>query len=238
VTTRTAATLCLLILSCAGPAAAHLGLHYPTSRYGDHVLKDGPCGIAGGARSEPVTVLSPGAQIEVVWDEYVDHPGHFRIAFDADGDDDFIDPPCLSGCTTHAPEIARYSNGSVLLDGIADTPDGGESRALVTLPDVECEHCTLQVIQVMYDKPPYVTPGNDIYYQCADLMLRRAAPACAGDCDGNGHVSVEEIIRGIAISLGGEGLSACAAFDAHGDGVVTVDEIIAAVAAALGDCHA
>jgi hypothetical protein len=24
----------------------------------------------------------------------------------------------------------------------------------------------------MTDKPPYTTPGNDIYYQCADLVLR------------------------------------------------------------------
>ena len=25
---------------------------------------------------------------------------------------------------------------------------------------------------MMYDKPPYTTPGNDIYYQCADLVLQ------------------------------------------------------------------
>jgi hypothetical protein len=33
----------------------------------------------------------------------------------------------------------------------------------------------------MYDKPPYTTPGNDIYYQCADLILREGgAPPDAG----------------------------------------------------------
>ncbi|MFA9472798.1 MAG: hypothetical protein ACERNK_19695, partial [Deltaproteobacteria bacterium] len=47
--------------------------------------------------------------------------------------------------------------------------------ATVTLPNVTCDNCTLQVIQVMYDKPPYTTPGNDIYYQCADLVLREGA---------------------------------------------------------------
>jgi hypothetical protein len=164
-----------LSLALASPAPAHLGLRYPPSRYGDYVLKIGPCGSAGGQRSDHVTVLEPGASIEVVWDEYVNHPGHFRISFDDDGDDDFVDPKCLSGCNTRAPQIESDSNPAVLLDHIADTPSGGEGRAMVTLPDIECERCTLQVIQVMYDKPPYVIPGDDIYYQCADLVLRRAA---------------------------------------------------------------
>jgi hypothetical protein len=225
----------LLGVALASPAAAHIGLRYPPSRYGDSVLKEGPCGLAGGARSDHVTVLEPGAQIEVTWDEYVDHPGHFRIAFDDDGDDDFVDPACLSGCDTRTPEIETYSNGTVLLDGIADTVGGGLSHATVTLPDIECERCTLQVIQVMYDKPPYTAPGNDIYYQCADLALRRALPGCTGDCDGDGRVTIEELITGIRISLGEAPLSDCAAFDG-GDGRVTVAELVAAVAAALGSC--
>jgi hypothetical protein len=89
----------------ASPAAAHIGLRYPPSRYGDFVLKEGPCGVAGGTRSDNVTELQSGAPVEVVWDEYVDHPGHFRVAFDSDGDDDFVDPICLSGCDTRSPEI-------------------------------------------------------------------------------------------------------------------------------------
>src|SRR6185295_14915715 len=97
----------------ARPAAAHLGLRYPPSRYGDAVLKSGPCGIPGGARTNNLTELEAGASIEVVWDEYINHPGHFRISFDADGDDDFVDPACLSGCSTTTPEIERYSNASV-----------------------------------------------------------------------------------------------------------------------------
>lgn len=164
----------VLALALASPAAAHLALRHPRSRYGDTVLKVGPCGVAGGARSDNVTVLEPGAAIDVGWDEYVDHPGHFRIAFDADGDDDFVDPTCSSGCDSRSPAIELYSNAAVLLDGIADTA-GGLGSARVVLPDVECSNCTLQVIQVMYDKPPYVLPGDDIYYQCADLVLRRSS---------------------------------------------------------------
>jgi len=227
-----------LALVLAAPAAAHLGLRYPPSRAGDDVLKEGPCGIAGSRRSANVTELEPGARLEVVWDEYVDHPGHFRIAFDVDGDDDFVDPMCLSGCDTRSPEVETYSNDTVLLDAIADTPQGGESGAAVTLPDVECDRCTLQVIQVMYDKPPYAVPGNDIYYQCADLILRRARPACRGDCNGDGRVSIEELVSGIGISLGAAALEACAALDEDGDTRVSVDELIAAVASALHECPA
>lgn len=227
----------LTALALVGPAVAHLDLEYPPSRYGDAVLKEGPCGRAGGGRSATVTELASGSQVRVVWNEYVDHPGHFRIAFDADGDDDFVDPVCLSGCATRAPEIALYGDPSVLLDGIADTPEGGEGSAVVTLPDVECERCTLQVIQVMYDKPPFVTPGNDIYYQCADLLLRRPPPApCAGDCDGDGRVTVAELTVAVRIALALAPPSTCAAADGDGDGDVGVDEVVRAVAAALDGC--
>jgi hypothetical protein len=237
---KAVAALSVLVLGfgLTTPAAAHLALLYPPSRYGDSVLKEGPCGIAGGARSDNVTELAAGAQIEVVWDEYVNHPGHFRIAFDSDGDDDFVDPACLSGCNTRTPEIATYSNASVLLDGIADTPDGGRGSAVVTLPDVECTRCTLQVIQVMYDKPPYTMGGNDIYYQCADLVLRRDVPpeACPGDCDGDGRVVVGEILSSIRVLLAMDALSTCAAADSNHDTRVTVDDVLRAVDAALHGC--
>ncbi|HJL20543.1 MAG TPA: hypothetical protein RMH99_33105 [Sandaracinaceae bacterium LLY-WYZ-13_1] len=170
--------LVALVALAPRPAAAHLELTSPPSRYGGGVLKEGPCGRTGGARSENVTVFEPGETIEVVFDEYIDHPGHYRVAFDPDGDDDLADPACLSGCDTRTPEIERNTPGvMVLMDGIPDRDVRGDDtlyRVSVTLPDVECERCTLQVIQVMYDKPPQTRPGNDVYYQCADLVLRRS----------------------------------------------------------------
>ncbi|MGB5367937.1 MAG: SCE4755 family polysaccharide monooxygenase-like protein, partial [Polyangiales bacterium] len=145
-------------------ARAHLGLDVPASRYGPDTLKTGPCGVASGERTANVTYYEPGETIEVRWDEYVDHPGHYRIAFDDDGDDDFVDPTTM---------MEVDSNDTVLLDGITDKGQGERDYvATVTLPELSCDNCTLQVIQVMYDKLPYTTPGNDIYYQCADLVLR------------------------------------------------------------------
>ncbi|MGB3052456.1 MAG: SCE4755 family polysaccharide monooxygenase-like protein [Polyangiales bacterium] len=158
---------------CPAEARAHLGLDVPASRYGPDTLKTGPCGVAGGERTTNVTYYEPGETIEVRWNEYVDHRGHYRIAFDDDGDDDFVDPATM---------MELYSNDTVLLDEITDNGQGERDYvATVTLPELSCDNCTLQVIQVMYDKPPYTTPGNDIYYQCADLVLREAGtPPDAG----------------------------------------------------------
>jgi hypothetical protein len=171
-----AGVLFVLVGSMPDAASAHLNLTTPASRYGPDVLKTGPCGLAEGERTENVTYYEPGETIEVSWDEYIDHPGHYRIAFDPDGDDDFVDPSTVT---------ELYSNETVLLDGIADEGPGERDYvATVTLPEVTCDNCTLQVIQVMYDKPPYTTPGNDIYYQCADLVLQPggAPPDAGGGC--------------------------------------------------------
>ena len=165
-------------------ARAHLGLEVPASRYGPDFLKTGPCGTASGERTANVTYYKPGETIEVIWEEYIDHPGHYRIAFDEDGVDDFVDPATM---------MEFYSNDAVLLDDIADKGrDERDYRATVTLPEVTCDNCTLQLIQVMYDKQPYTTPGNDIYYQCADLVLREAgtSPDAGTDPDAGGGCGV------------------------------------------------
>src|SRR5690606_36725286 len=119
--------------------------------------KTGPCGRAGVGRGDVVTVFEPGQTITVVWKETIDHPSHYRISFDDDGEDDFVDPAGFNDF---------YTAPSVLLDDIDDSSCGNAMRATITLPDIECESCTLQVVQVMYDKKPY-GDGNDLYYQCA-----------------------------------------------------------------------
>jgi hypothetical protein len=60
--------------------------------------------------------------------------------------------------------------------------------------------------------------------------------ACVGDCNGDGEVSVDELIRGVNIALGNAGLGQCPGFDVNGDGEVSVNELVQAVNAALGGC--
>jgi hypothetical protein len=172
---RSLLTSALLLVGTlwSSTSEAHLVLLNPPPRYGRNQQKDGPCGRVNGERSANVTTFRAGEQILVVWDEFINHPGHFRISFDSDGHDDFVDPPCLANCNTRNPTIELNSNSTVLLDGIPDTPQGGRGMAVITLPNITCTNCTLQVIQVMYNNPPYtVGPGNDdLYYQCADIIL-------------------------------------------------------------------
>lgn len=170
----------------AAPALAHLELEDPPSRYGPGVQKSAPCGMGDGPRSENVTTFRPGQTITVRWNEFINHPGHYRISFDPDGQDDFQDPACLAECDNGNMEIELYTNEAVLLDGIEDR-DGGDYSAEITLPDIECDNCTLQVVQVMTDKPPYTLGGNDLYYQCADLILANDAP---GDDMGGGELDI------------------------------------------------
>jgi len=62
------------------------------------------------------------------------------------------------------------------------------------------------------------------------------AQECAGDCSGDGVVTVDELIQGINVSLGLEVQHPCTAFDTNEDGEVTIDELIVAVNNALVGC--
>jgi cell division septation protein DedD len=61
-------------------------------------------------------------------------------------------------------------------------------------------------------------------------------PSCAGDCDGNGEVTVAEIITLVNVAIGNADPTTCPAGDRNHDGQITVNEIVQAVNAALNGC--
>lgn len=63
-----------------------------------------------------------------------------------------------------------------------------------------------------------------------------AQPSCAGDCNGDNEVTVDEIITMVNVALGSAQVASCPAGDTSGDGEITVDEIVAAVNKALQGC--
>jgi hypothetical protein len=67
-------------------------------------------------------------------------------------------------------------------------------------------------------------------------LPRCTAAACIGDCDGNGEVTVNELVTMVNISLGATPLSSCVAGDDDGSGDITINEIVAAVNNAQGGC--
>jgi hypothetical protein len=76
------------------------------------------------------------------------------------------------------------------------------------------------------------------------MVLLGAGPVraiCVGDCNGDGRVTVDEILRGVCFTICLEPPSfpeACPALDPFGTGSVTVDRILAAVSNALHGCPA
>jgi len=74
----------------------------------------------------------------------------------------------------------------------------------------------------------------------ARVLLNRdgGAPACTGDCNGNGTVSIDELVSGVNILLGESALSGCLALDVDANSRVTVDELVAAVARDMNGCSA
>ncbi|MCB9566055.1 MAG: hypothetical protein H6710_02335 [Myxococcales bacterium] len=143
-------------------ALAHIEITSHVTRHGKFEQKVGPCGAADdGSPGSMIYTYEPGEVVTIAWDEFIDHPAYYRIAFDPDGSDDFVDP---------ASADERYSNDAVLLDGIEDLPGVHDYSVDLTLPAIECEACTIQVIQVMLDKAPF-GDGNDIYYHCIDVRL-------------------------------------------------------------------
>lgn len=61
--------------------------------------------------------------------------------------------------------------------------------------------------------------------------------ACPGDCDGNGRVSIAELVRAVNIALQNDTVANCRAADVNGDGRVTINELIQAVNSALQQCR-
>lgn len=168
----------LLALSFSSVAAAHLGNVSPPTRYefeppSGNNQKVGPC--ATGTPTGVVTELVAGEQLTVSWDETVNHPGHFRVSLDLDGGDDFPDP---------ASENDMAVTGNV----IAYVPDDGGSSFshTFTVPNQNCDPCSIQVIQVMTDKLPWGPEnGDDLYYWCSDIRIIGATGTGTGTGSGS-----------------------------------------------------
>lgn len=60
--------------------------------------------------------------------------------------------------------------------------------------------------------------------------------SCSGDCNGDGAVTVDELLTSVSIALGQQEMGMCEAIDMDGSRSVTVDEILAAVDRVLLGC--
>ena len=157
----------LVTLGVVPLAGAHIAQTFPTPR--TESQKQGPCGATGSTRG-PAQVFEPGETITVEWTETVEHVGHYRIAFDIDGEDFPL------------PNNPDDNFDVVLVDQIPDRNVNGADRTYsqeITFPDVECDNCTLQLIQIMTTNIPY----NSFYFQCSDIQLGAGGGGGGGGAD-------------------------------------------------------
>jgi len=182
-------------LLCATKAHAHFVLLYPPSR--GVTLESAPCGAAGSTRGTTATVLRPGQTIVVRWEVQVDHlePPKFRLAFDDAGQD--FPTPVGPSDTSALP---------LFLDGIL-TPGGGVQTQEIALPNIECDNCTLQMLQYLNPKPPYT--ARDFYYQCADITLSAGTPAVVDAGGGDGDAGGDSDALDSGAPAAARGVSGC-----------------------------
>ncbi|HUI27998.1 MAG TPA: ELWxxDGT repeat protein [Candidatus Kryptonia bacterium] len=101
---------------------------------------------------------------------------------------------------------------------------------------------TVPVPGVAAGSPPdsFAVAGSTLFFRAAaalwTLQLTPVTPTCPGDCNLDGFVTVEELVRSVSIALGSAEVDECRSIDTDNNGVVTVDELVRAVNNALHGC--
>ena len=220
----------------------------------------------GGTTTGAVTAFRPGQTIEVTVDETIYHPGHYRVALAVNDRGELPPPPAVTAVDSDpcgSTEIQEPPIFPILADNLLPhtQPFDEPQTFTVTLPtDVTCTRCTLQVMEYMSN---HTMPC--FYYHCADISIqgdptatptpinpppitptatpntspvatRTLPPGCAGDCDGDGAVAINEIVTLVSIALGQAPIGMCEAGNADGNQQIAINEILTAVNRVLSGC--
>ena len=184
---------CALVMGTIGVlvapevAQAHFVLSEPPAWMSQDSLglpeKTGPCGDeyddSGIATpTNIVTAYQQGQTITVTINETIFHPGHYRIALAVNSRAELpADPDAQTRDSDKGPwsvsaPIASSVKIPVLADGLfvhtSKQADPWETD--VTLPNINCPHCTLQITQFMAEHG-YNKDGGYYYHHCADLAI-------------------------------------------------------------------
>jgi len=174
-----------LVTVAATQAVAHFRLIAPASWLQENQLGDpqkaGPCGGTSADPGKPtgsVTTVKGGEKLHLKVAETIYHPGHYRVALAVNSPSELpLDPKATTETTERGPrsvsaEIMNPVAPPVLMDGLFPhqaKPDG-PLETDVTLPNISCKKCTLQVIQFM-EQHAVNNPGMFTYHHCATLQI-------------------------------------------------------------------
>ena len=187
----------VLVTLPAGPQA-HFQLLEPTPWIVMNDLgnpqKIGPCGgnptgDNDAILSGVVTEVTGGSKLPLKIQETIFHSGHYRVALSVNSRNELPPDPLtfekytdrgiysVWGAIQSPPQIP------VLADGLfRHYPEEGQGASFrpetpmdpweadIPIPNINCEKCTLQVIQFMADHV-YNQPGGYSYHHCADLKI-------------------------------------------------------------------
>ena len=186
-TTRFLLGLSTAVLLAPSVVDAHFTLLAPASwlvenRLGDP-QKAGPCGGTSADAGTPTGTISKvqgGSTLHVKVQETVFHPGHYRIALAVNSRAELpADPEVTTRDSDRGPwsvsaAIQNPVQPPVLADGLWNHTDRNAIaqpfETDVTLPNINCEKCTLQIIQFMAEHARN-RDGDFSYHHCADLTI-------------------------------------------------------------------
>ena len=170
------------------PAAAyaHFQLLAPSSALVENQLGDpqkmAPCGGVTGNPGMPTNAVTPvrgGDRLHVQVSETVFHPGHYRIALAVKDRKELpADPMAMTRDGPNGPisvsAPVAAAKPPILADGLFThterqlTPIPWETD--VKQPNINCDQCTLQVIQFMAEHG-LNKDGDFTYHHCATLKI-------------------------------------------------------------------
>jgi hypothetical protein len=165
--------LAAIVVFCDA-AHAHFALLNPPSAT---AIEDGgkgapPCGE--GLASNIVTPVQGGHPLKIQLNEFVFHPGHYRIALSVHSRDELPPDPdvltseglSISAAIQNPPQIPVLADGVFLHTGSGVL----DWETDVVLPNINCEKCTLQIIEFMAEHA-FNLGGGYFYHHCADLRI-------------------------------------------------------------------
>lgn len=186
-TLRLAAALSAGLIALAAPvaASAHFILQQPTSWLVENVLGDpqkaGPCGDKPEKPGTPTGVITPltgGSMLHIKVKETVYHPGFYRVALavldraELPADPEDVTMPGPRGPISVSGKIDPNPKPPVLVDGLWEhrerTTEAFETD--VKIPNINCENCTVQVIQFM-EQHGINPDGRFTYHHCAAVKI-------------------------------------------------------------------
>ena len=183
-----------VVLLAPAAAFAHFILHEPASWLVESSLGDpqklGPCGGTSANAGTPTNTITPvrgGSMLHIKVQETVFHPGHYRVALAVKDRSELPDDPMTmvregpKGPISVSAEIGQ-AKPPILADGLfphTQKPAPMFWETDIKLPNINCDKCTLQVVQFMAEHGYNMDGGFD-YHHCADLKIT-ANPALPVD---------------------------------------------------------